>query len=96
MNKNQRKIILVGIALIIFSVIIPPWKEIYFTEGKKTESETIVYKFLLNPPKEEYKNNNGQVLAVIRGRIDSTRLLLEWVFVGIITGAFLLYLKKPA
>lgn len=95
MTTKQKRTILIGIFLILFTVIFPPWKEVVVASGKKIEFETTTYRFVLNaPPREEIKED-GQLVGLREHHIDATRMLLEWVFIGIMSGAFVSYFKDP-
>jgi hypothetical protein len=96
MNQKQRKIILIGIGLIIISVIFPPWKETMIVQGNKVELESTFYRFILTPPREVYKSQDGQVVGLKEGRIDATRLILQWIFIALVIGGIILYLKDPS
>jgi hypothetical protein len=95
MNKKQRKIILIGISLIIVSVIFPPWKEIVFLSQGKFELESAIYRFIFAQTRIESKTKDGQLVSFTEYRIDATRLILQWIFIALVIGGIILYLKDP-
>lgn len=76
LNKRQRKIIVVGVVVIMMMGIFPPWK-LTLNSHKFRDQEPAGYRLLINPPESE-----GWYSA----EIDLTRLLVQWILVVIGTG----------
>ena len=71
LNAIQRRIILVGILMIILMGLFPPWKYTFQSSISHSE-EPAGYRFIASPPSRRVSNSMHGV------KIDATRLLIQW------------------
>ena len=83
MTEKQKKVIIVGIIIIMFMGLFPPWA--YFLKTEKGELKSPVgYGLIFSPPK--YAGGTARV------NIDISRLIIQWVVVSSeIVAVWLLY-----
>lgn len=88
MNKNQRMIIIIGLALILLMGAIPPWEEYYDRGSEGTIVKLLHYSLIFVPPIPSYKTWSV--------RIDMQRLILQWIVVIIGSGLayFMIFEKR--
>ena len=79
MNEKQKKLIVVGVAIIILMGLFPPWK---YTFNYKTafSEEPAGYGFLLSPPKKKEESVTHGI------ELDMTRLCVQWIIVSLAAG----------
>ena len=73
MNTRQHKTILIGIAVAVLMGLFPPWTNVFKWEEMHSEGPA-GYSFILDPPQ-------AQMMHTMR--IDGTRLLIQWLVVGL-------------
>ena len=87
MNEKQRRIILVGIAVIVFMGIYPPWT--FTFKGNTTYSEEPAgYGLIVSPPDKKQDSFYHGI------KIDTSRLLIQWAVVGAAIGMGLLMIGR--
>lgn len=75
MNIKQRKVLLVGLVLIIGMMLFPPWKYVYRHPGTRTSSGRVVfpavnaersagYRFIASPPEPGDPTKLGHMFGV--------------------------------
>lgn len=78
-NEKQKKIIIIGVAVVILMGLFPPWT---YTFKYKTaySNEPAGYGFILAPPKKKTQ-------AMAHGiELDIARLSVQWIIVLMATG----------
>lgn len=88
LNEKQKKLIVIGVAVIILMGLFPPWT---YTFKYKTaySNEPAGYGFILSPPKKKSK-------ALAHGiELDITRLSVQWIIVLMATGLGVFLTSKP-
>lgn len=86
-NKNQRLIIIIGMAIIVFMGLFPPWTYTFKVQSIYSEKPA-GYSFIASPPA---KNSNDQRQGI---KIDMSRLLIQWVVVIAASGCGVLLATK--
>jgi len=87
MNAKQRRLLQVGIAVAVLMGVFPPWTDSFRNEHLHLHSQGAAgYAFILDPPKTKMLHSIT---------IDGTRLLVQWIVVGLAVGCGLLYLREP-
>jgi hypothetical protein len=97
MNKKQKVVLLVGVAIIVLMGLIPPW----YYHVVRTEDQRIAfegeggYAFLFSPPSFSLKSSSHYPFEDPRAisRINLSRLLVQWAVVAIATAGIVLVLK---
>lgn len=87
-NEKQKKLIIIGVVVIILMGIFPPWT---YTFKYKTanSSEPAGYGFILSPPAKKSK-------ALPHGiELDVTRLCVQWLIVSFATGLGVFLTSEP-
>ena len=73
-NKKQKTIVTIGVAVVILMGLFPPWTYT-FSHNPSISKEPAVYGFILEPPKKK-KNSVSFGLE-----LDITRLSVQWIIV---------------
>ena len=81
MNKKQKIVLWIGIAVIVIMGIFPPWVISGYSTGRPIAGS---YSLITSPPKM------GEAYAK---SIDLYRLGVQWVIVGVITGGLIYTFK---
>ena len=89
MNKNQRLVVMIGIALIVFMGLFPPWTHTYKARTTYSE-EPAGYSFIASPPRPK-RINPWYGYGI---KIDISRLLIQWVVVITASGCGVLLTNK--
>ena len=76
LNETQKKVILIGLVVIILMGLFPPWKCIYCNLEGACVKRLAGYKFIFSPP---YCGGSD-------AEIEKDRLILQWIIVIMITG----------
>lgn len=82
LNKKQVRIVLAGAVLFVAMGLYPPWIETAHANAAERENPAGYALFMLPPEAEE-----GIVFGV---RLDTSRLLLQWLVLSVATGALVL------
>lgn len=92
MNKNQKKVIIAGLVVIVLMGLFPPWIHTITDNPLKIERAGN-YGFLLSPPPpgRNFPFLNENIWGV---RLDVSRLLIQWILVVVIVGGLVVFLKK--
>ena len=78
-NGKQRKLIIVGIVVVVLMGLFPPWAYTY-SYNTKYSKEPAGYGFILDPPmKKRFSPAHGIEL-------DITRLSVQWIITLLATG----------
>lgn len=78
-NKNQRKILIVGVVLFILIGVFPPW--IYTLDARSVSSQKPAgYFLIIEPPEPE---RSGVAYGV---EVDINRLIIQWLVAAAATG----------
>ncbi len=85
LNWKQTVALWVGIGICVVMGLIPPWK-ITFHAQRYTVERPVGYGFLLLPPCEGRGTCNVG--------LDFSRLLLQWMLVGLVVGGLVLTWKE--
>lgn len=81
MNWIQKTLLWIGISVIVVMGLFPPW-----VVGKSVLSPNNAgYNFILNPPEAKRSEFSG---------LNSSRLLVQWIMVAVITGGFIVTFKS--
>jgi len=88
LNALQRKILLVGIAVIVLMGICPPWKHTFKYKSINSE-EPAGYGLIVYPPSAEGYGPAGYGI-----KIDFSRLLIQWAVTAAVTGGGVLLTAK--
>lgn len=93
MNKKQKNISIIGIVIIFFMSLIPPWKMV--TEGAQIYTvQPIGYSWIYLPPTLEFEQETDEdEIVQYLINLDVTRLLVQWITVMFII-AVLLFITK--
>lgn len=78
LNKNQKKLIIIGAILIFVCCLFPPWLRTYKAESIYSE-RSIGYALITSPPKAGKSVRFGV-------KLDVSRLLLQIFIISIATG----------
>ena len=84
MNHKQKKVLLIGIAVIVLMGLFPPWQETRARENRPLSRSPAGYHFILTPP-SGYRS--------IGYTLDFARIAVQFIEVGAITAGAVLYLK---
>jgi len=76
LNKNQRVIITIGVVVFVLMGLFPPWTSVH----KSYSAEPSGYCFIGSPPRP-YKYNNAGLIRTYKIKIDTTRLLIQWIVI---------------
>jgi hypothetical protein len=92
MNKNQKKVIIVGLVLIVLMGLFPPWIHTFNVKAVNIERAGN-YGFMFSPPPPERNLSflNEKLWGV---RLDVSRLLIQWILVVVIVCGLVVLLKK--
>lgn len=83
MNKKQKIVLWVGIAIFVLMELFPPWMAANPQGGNYIAAG---YGFILNPP-------HFQSEELWRCRIDFPQLLAQWAMVAVVTGGLIYAFK---
>ena len=87
MNKKQLLVVRCGIGLIAIMGIFPPW--VYTVDARSIHSRKPAgYQFIFDPPHPE---STAPAYGV---RVDTSRLLIQWTVVTVLTAGILLLGKN--
>lgn len=86
LQKSQRQILIVGIVLFVLIGLFPPWVRTLSRPGAPKAYMSVHHKFILAPPGYDSSYNGVQV--------DVTRLVVEWLTIVVITGAWVMLSAK--
>jgi hypothetical protein len=94
MNKNQKIIAIIGIGIIFFMSLIPPWKMI--TEGSQIYTvQPIGYGLIFLPPTLELEQEaEEEEIIQYLINLDVTRLMVQWITILFIIAALLFITKE--
>lgn len=84
MNAKKRRLLQVGIAVAVLMGVFPPWTDSFHYEQLHSQGAA-GYAFILDPPKTEMLHSIT---------IDVSRLLVQWVVVGLAVGCGMLFLRE--
>jgi len=86
---NVQKVVGVGLIVFVLMSLFPPWT--YTFDRQSTYSEKPAgYAFILkSPPPERNSYYHGI-------RIDTTRLFIQWIVLGVIIGGLVILTKEKA
>ena len=87
MNRAQKVVLTLGAVVAIAMGLIPPWSHTFDFQST-SQSKPAGYSLILSPPQPERKSPYFGV------RLDSSRLVLQWVVVAIATGVGLALLHR--
>ncbi len=92
MNKNQKKVIMAGLVVIVLMGLFPPWVHTVNVKTIKIERAGN-YGFMFSPPPPEPNLPflNEKLWGV---RLDVSRLLIQWILVVVIVCGLVVFLKK--
>ena len=94
MNKPQRVIALIGLLLIIFTGLFPPWSEVLHYHSTLLIEQSKGYAPLLAPPEpQEGAWASGDAYKVI---FDTRRLLIQWGVILAATGISIFAFSRQA
>lgn len=85
MNENQKRLLLIGIAIAVLMGLVPPWTTTLHYQSIHLERPA-GYSFIFAPPKAELLDSVG---------IDFRRLLLQWTALALATGGGLIFFREP-
>jgi hypothetical protein len=88
MNTIQRRIILVGLAVIVLMGLFPPWLLVYDAEAGHSEQST-GYRFIVWPGLRQYRDSPFWTV-----QIDLPKLFVQWAVVVAATGFGVLLTAK--
>ena len=84
-NSKQKKILIVGIVIVLLIGIIPPWNYTYKTSSIYIEKDA-GYSFIMSPPPARGRHGI---------KIDISRLVIQWIVtIAATTGGVMLTAKK--
>ncbi len=87
MNKKQKIALWFGVGLFVVMGIVPPWC---------LEETPLGYAFLAAPPTWLRQTPRGRIKTRAGMRVDTERLAIQWVLVGVLTGAAIFSLRNGA
>lgn len=87
MNRAQKVVLTIGAVVAICMGLVPPWSHT-FSLLSTSQSKPAGYSFILCPPMPEV---NAPAYGV---RLDSSRLVIQWVVIAIATGMGLTLLHR--
>lgn len=89
-NEKQKKIIVIGVVVIILMAIFPPWTHTYRYKTAYS-NEPAGYRFIFYPPDKKSKVN-----SMAHGiELDITRLCVQWIIFSMVTGLGVFLSSKP-
>jgi hypothetical protein len=93
MNKKQKIVFLIGLSIIVFMGLIPPWYfQTTFTVDQHTAFETDGgYEWIFDPPVSDQPWTPGS-----RSVVDLRRLLVQWGVVAIATAGLVFVLRDKS
>jgi hypothetical protein len=106
LNLMQKRILLVGVGIIILMGLIPPWsattQTIHFSGyphkaiASHAAESAAGYHFIFFPPrKSDFSgDSSNQTDSSIDYRLDFGRLFIQWFFVSLSTAALMFYFKE--
>lgn len=86
-NKDQRLIIMIGMAIIVCMGLFPPWTYTFKATSIFSE-EPAGYSFIASPPARRNTNLRHGI------KIDTSRLLIQWVVAIFASGCGILLTTK--
>jgi hypothetical protein len=99
MNKRQLIALWVGIGVLAVMGVFPPWVRSFSGAGPRLPCETAaIYAPIFWPPAsrkgavDSWDCDTGSVPS-FGVRVDTTRLLVQWFLVGMVTGGLILSLR---
>ena len=87
MNLTQKKLLLVGLGLIVLTGLIPPWKWTVTNSYVGRIERPSDYSFIGDPPKVD---------PPASVQIDYGRLLLQWTIISLAAGVGIFYYKDQS
>ena len=92
MNAKQKTVILIGIFIILFMALVPPWET--QPGGVSGPSLQMGYGFILDPPVPGFFNESIRIESLhIFSTVNMSRLIMQWVAVVLMVIGFLLILR---
>jgi hypothetical protein len=91
MNKNQKKVIMAGLVVIVLMGLFPPWVHTVHVKEIKIDRAGS-YGFLFSPPVPAHKTLPLENFWGVR--LDVSRLLIQWILVVMIVCGLVVFLKK--
>ena len=88
MNRNQKIVLWVAIALLVLMGLIPPWTWTYKGHSRNE------YAPIFHPHPSAFQSGHIGV-AVGVGRVDFRRLFVQWITLGGASADVIFALKKP-
>ena len=87
-NPTQKKILIVGIVIVLLIGVVPPWKHTF--KSSSTYSEVPAgYSFITSPPPRRVKSFSHGI------KIDISRLVIQWIVtIAATTAGVMLTAKK--
>jgi hypothetical protein len=90
-NTAQRVALWLGIGSILLMGVMPPWRETFRNSRGVSSERPAQYAPLWNPPERPGEGTWGLQFGI---RLDTSRLLMQWSLVGIITIGAILTVRR--
>ncbi len=91
MNKNQKRVIMAGLVVIVLMGLFPPWVHTVHVKELKIDRAGS-YGFLFSPPAPDQNNFPWKNMWGVH--LDVSRLLMQWILVVIIVCGLVFFLNK--